>query len=322
MPQQPLIGERPGVSICFHGTDVGVILRPIKYGFKGIDANTFHTLPNARLITAPPRVGGKRLPFEKYSTCLSEWKSTSSLVFYAEAVRPDRAAPRQRFALKVAFHVEEPSSGGGQLKDGFRKEALTYRWHLSKIQGVAVPKHYGVWYGRTSWGATVACAIMEWGGHPYDCRVVDPQLTRPDRRTKVMQALKAVHDAGLQHNNLIPDTSLHFLYDLVEEKASIVDFSNAEKHKCMLRMEMKAYTTPPLPHIFGCDELWDLATTIGFFGQGPFDGPNADPEVLAMYAAVARQDQEKMVRRKEQQRPSGGAKDQRGGSEKENAVAS
>ncbi|TRM65321.1 hypothetical protein BD626DRAFT_428435 [Schizophyllum amplum] len=280
MSQQPLFGDKSGVSIRFAGTDTGVILRPIKYRCKGVDANTFHTLPDCRLVTALPRMSGKTLPFEKYSTWCTEWFTGPSLVFYAETKPAGGTTTRQRFAIKVAFDIEGTALGS-KLKDNLRQEALFYHQNLGKLQGDAVPKHYGVWYGRTSWGVTIACAIMEWGGMPYSRRFFDGLGDRADRRLKVMQALKAVHDAGYQHNNLMHDHTHHFLYDTERERACIIDFACADKHVCHLNMPMKEYTTPPAAHIFGCEELCDLACALHFFGVGPSYGRGADPEVQA-----------------------------------------
>ncbi|TRM65327.1 hypothetical protein BD626DRAFT_488410 [Schizophyllum amplum] len=280
MPQQPLLGGKPGVVIKFAGADSAIILRPIKYGRKGIDENCFHTLPEARLITTLPRIRDRTLPFEEYSTSCNKWFSRSALIFPAETKRSHPSAPRQRFALKVAFNVETGHLGDC-FRENFRREALFYHQHLNKLQGIAVPKHYGVWFGRTSWGATVACAIMEWAGEPYVRAVVDPRLERADRRLNIMQSLKAVHDIGCVHNDLIDKEYRHLLYDREREKAFIIDFSTAERHRCHLNMEMKPYTTPPAPHIFGCNELHNIAVIVRFFGMGASFGPEADPEVQA-----------------------------------------
>ena len=118
------------------------------------------------------------------------------MVFYAEASRQDKTAPRQRFALKVAFNITAGSgSPGGAFLDTFHREAIFYNEHLSKLQGIAVPKHYGVWVGRTPWGTTVACAIMEWGGRPFDYTIVDSKLGKPQRGCVTYSAIWSPPDA-------------------------------------------------------------------------------------------------------------------------------
>lgn len=98
---------------------------------------------------------------------------------------------------------------------------------------------------------------MEWGGVPWSQKVMDPKMDRADRRLKVVEALKAIHDAGYEHTNLMADDAHHFLYDKVLEKAFFVDFTRVEKHPaCHLHMKLKPYTSTPLPDIFGCTEIW------------------------------------------------------------------
>ncbi|KAL1747944.1 hypothetical protein HDZ31DRAFT_80091 [Schizophyllum fasciatum] len=279
MSQQPLFGDRPGVKISFAGAAAATILRPMRYGRRGIDENSFHAAPNA-LITLLPRIRGAKIPYERYTTFYRDWTSSSMLVFYAEAVRSDKSAPRRKFALKVALNVTgSRCTGGGAFMENLRREAIFYHERLAELQGVAVPKHYGVWIGRTPWDTTIACAIMEWGGQPYSSGIVDPVLGKPERSFTVMQAIKALHDVGFQHNDLIDLRCRHFLYDTEREKAFIIDFSTAEPHRCRLRMKMKAYKTPPLPSVFGCEELCDMAIAVQYFGEGPSFGPKADPEV-------------------------------------------
>ncbi|KAL1662056.1 hypothetical protein GGF50DRAFT_129026 [Schizophyllum commune] len=275
MSQLPLYGDRPGVKITFAGAPLATVLRPMIYRCAGVDENSFNALPPA-FITALPFVRGKTIPYDRYTTFCREWISEGAMVFYAEAARYDEATPRQRFALKVAFNVTGGSgSPGGAFMESFRREAVFYNNHLVKLQGIAVPKHYGVWVGRTPWDTTIACAIMEWGGHPFDERIVDTKIGKPERRWVLR-----LRYPGIQHGDLIDDTFRHILYDTTCEKAFIIDFSTAERHKCPLIMRMRPYTTTPSRATFGCDELWDVATNVSYFGNGPCFGPGADPLVL------------------------------------------
>ncbi|KAL1714617.1 hypothetical protein EV715DRAFT_257261 [Schizophyllum commune] len=297
MSQQPLYNGKPGVKITFSGADKATALRPMSYRRAGVDENSFNT-PPASLITALPCIRGKKIPYERYTTFCQQWLSDSILVFYAEAARPDKSAPRQRFALKVAFDVAKGSSTpGGAFMETLRLEALLYQDQLAKLQGVAVPKHYGVWIGRTSWDTTVACTIMEWGGKPYSEELVDPKLGKPERSVKIMEALKALHDAGICHNDLIDLEIRHILYDTRREKAFIVDFSTAERHKCHLKMKMAPYTTTPPEDIFGCDELWYVGMNVDYFGDGPDSGPDADPRVVRATLAAYQESQRERRRR-------------------------
>ncbi|KAL1762636.1 hypothetical protein FB107DRAFT_285104 [Schizophyllum commune] len=297
MSQLPLYNDKPGVKVTFSGASATSVLRPLTYARKGIDANSFNT-PPASLFTALPCIRGKTIPYDRYTTFCQEWSSSGAMVFYAEAARQDNTASRQRFALKVAFNITAGSgSPGGAFLDTFHREAIFYNEHLSKLQGIAVPKHYGVWVGRTPWGTTVACAIMEWGGRPFDYTIVDSKLGKPQRGVKIMESVKAIHDAGLRHNDLIDMPFHHILYDKVREKAFIIDFSTAESHKCCLRMRIRPYTSTPPEDVFGCDELWYVAGNMKLFGDGPCYGPGADPLVVQAMEYVRRKRHEARVRR-------------------------
>ncbi|KAL1733230.1 hypothetical protein EV714DRAFT_205107 [Schizophyllum commune] len=288
MSQQPLIGDEPGVEIQFAGTHTSVILRPYKYD-RGLNANSFRALPpNSRFVTALPRIHGKKLSFERYSTWCSDWTTQSSLVFYAEtfpSVR-SRGATRFRFAIKAALNIEPDNYGHPHL-EAMCHEAVFYAEHLGELQGRAVPKHYGIWVGTTPWGVSVACAFMEWAGLPFCSAAFDRNFERKDRRAKTMAVLLALHRAGFQHNGLDEDTR-HILFDESRERAFLVDFENVERHictntgqvgPCRLNMPLKEYSGPPAPHILGCEEIWQLGCSVHFFGNGPPAGPEADPEV-------------------------------------------
>ena len=84
-----------------------------------------------------------------------------------------------------------------------------------------------------------------------------------------MESVKALHDIGLRHNDLIDMPIRHILYDKLREKAFIIDFSTAEDHECHLRMRMRPYTSTPPEDVFGCDELWYAARNMNLFGHGP-----------------------------------------------------
>ena len=85
----------------------------------------------------------------------------------------------------------------------------------------------------------------------------------------IMHAMKAIHDVGYEHTDLVEPDFRHLLYDTERQRPYIIDFSRGEKHKCHPRMAIKAYKTPPDPYVFGCMELRDLGVAIGLFGLGP-----------------------------------------------------
>ncbi|KAL1676617.1 hypothetical protein EV122DRAFT_279946 [Schizophyllum commune] len=132
---------------------------------------------------------------------------------------------------------------------------------------------------------------MEWGGRPLDEKIIDPNHVKlPERSAKIMEAIKAIHDAGFEHHDLRDDPLRHILYDTSREKAVVIDFSTAERHQCGLSMEMKPYRTQPCTAVFGCDELWDVANHVLYFGDEPCDGPNADSEVVEAHIRAYNED--------------------------------
>ncbi|KAL1742995.1 hypothetical protein HDZ31DRAFT_75158 [Schizophyllum fasciatum] len=301
MTQQPIIEGAPGIDITFAEASAAVTLRPMKYRCKGIDENAFHALPGSHLSTLLPWLRGRILSFDEYSTLGKKWRSTSCPVFYAQTVGPDQTGPPHRFALKVAFNVHGgKNTFGGVLMDNLRQEAIFYNRHLKKIQGSAVPKHYGVWIGWTAWGTSVACAIMEWCGQPYDKRIIDPRNSKPERRQRIMDTIKALHDVGFEHTDLGGGETDHLLYDTSREMAFIIDFRDAEKHKCGLRMELLPYTCLPMPLVLGCEELCSIGQTIGYFGKGPFEGPKADIRVVKAAQELERELQERDAKQEAQ----------------------
>ncbi|KAL1676606.1 hypothetical protein EV122DRAFT_291771 [Schizophyllum commune] len=275
---QPLIGDEPGVEIKLAGTATNIILRPYKYG-RGLNANSFRSLPPHRFVTALPRISHRQIPFERYKTWCTDWCTSSSLVFYAETFPSDRSATRKRFAIKAALHIEPGEYGDPHLAALYR-EAVFYQEHLGQLQGRCVPRHYGIWVGTTPWGVSIACAFMEWAGLPYSSPKMDKNFERSDRRMKAVVAVLALHKAGFQHNGLGEDTR-HILFDESRERAFLIGFQYVEPHQCGLNMPLKEYSGPPAPHILGCEELWEIGCSVHFFGNGPSFGPEADPRVQA-----------------------------------------
>ncbi|KAL1762643.1 hypothetical protein FB107DRAFT_285109 [Schizophyllum commune] len=273
MAKQPLINGKTGVGVTLPSTTGLCKLRP----------NSFHILPSNVLCTAWPRIRGKALTYEQYST------------YGTEDEPSDPAIPPQRFALKVAFHVAEGAPCHQYLRN-FCIEARFYAKRLKHLQGKAVPKHYGVWTCGTPWGGTMGCAILEWGGVPFKEEFIPPGEQGEKQRCvteafiaritltslhslDIMHAMKAIHDVGYEHTDLVEPDFRHLLYDTERQRPYIIDFSRGEKHKCHPRMAIKAYKTPPDPYVFGCMELRDLGVAIGLFGLGPLFGPEACPEV-------------------------------------------
>ncbi|KAI4527568.1 hypothetical protein K525DRAFT_155563, partial [Schizophyllum commune Loenen D] len=279
MSKQPLVNGETGTTVVIPGIKAACILRPLL--FNGVDENSFHILSQDRLYANWPRIRGKALPYETYSAYGKEWFSRSCLSFSAVTKPSDPAVPPQRFALKVAFNIVDGKPCHQFLRN-FCIEARFYARRLKHLQGKAVPKHYGVWTCSTPWGGTMACAILEWGGVPFKEEFIPPGEQGEKQRCvplDIMYAMKAIHDVGYEHTDLVEPGFRHLLYDTERQRPYIIDFSRGEKHNCHPRMAIKAYKTPPDPYVFGCMELRDLGVAIELFGLGPLFGPDACPEM-------------------------------------------
>ncbi|TBU40188.1 hypothetical protein BD309DRAFT_1003247 [Dichomitus squalens] len=247
MPQ-PDINGGPGVAILFHGCTRTTIFRPLRYPHPHIDENSFATLPPTGYIrTTAPRIRGKQYDYASYTTWQQDWQTDTPLVFggthhprIPSQIERERAATErpQRFALKLAANVGN-SRMGRVLMEKLIDEAIYYKVHLSSVQGEAVPIHYGIWCGITDWDVPVAISIMQWGGRPY------------------LSHIKDTKDDTLETSGL--------LYDHVEEKAFIVDFSRAfPGHECGLHMPLFEEYPGIVPDpVFSCRELLLVSRLVG-----------------------------------------------------------
>jgi hypothetical protein len=68
-----------------------------------------------------------------------------------------------QFFLKVVLHLE---AGRNSLQfaawNDLLNEACFYSERLLEFQADIVPRHYGVFAGKTSWGGTIACAVLDY----------------------------------------------------------------------------------------------------------------------------------------------------------------
>ncbi|TBU22438.1 hypothetical protein BD311DRAFT_824097 [Dichomitus squalens] len=283
MPQ-PEINGRPGVAILFHGCTDITIFRPLRYPHPHIDENSFATLPPTGYIrTTVPRIRGKKYDYASYTTWQLDWHTDTPLVFGgthhpripSQTEREPASTERpQRFALKLAANVGN-SRMGKALMEKLIDEAIYYTVHLSSVQGEAVPKHYGIWCGITDWDVPVAISIMQWGGRPYLSHIKDTKDDTLETRKAVLRAYHALHQkAGIEHDNHSAASDGHILYDHVEEKAYIVDFSRAfPGHKCALRMPLFDEYPGIVPDpVFGCRELLLVSRLVGMTRNASYLG--------------------------------------------------
>ncbi|KAF8511264.1 hypothetical protein BU17DRAFT_97365 [Hysterangium stoloniferum] len=124
------------------------------------------------------------------------------------------SASQRAFVVKVAMGMEGV--------DNLKYETIMYQY-APDLQGSVLPRCYG--YYENEQGA--ALILLEDCGRPYD----GPLQDLPDHtKLAIMQALKKVHDAGLEHGDLEP-------WNLLDYNGSprIVDWHLGLIHDCPSR---------------------------------------------------------------------------------------
>jgi len=118
-----------------------------------------------------------KVPFAEMEKWGKEIDGISALYFHANN------ASGARFHIKMVFHPGEimrkslsrpagkewNTSKVEESYDRLLVDAMFYGKHVHKsgMEGVVVPKHYGLWDGKTRQGEHVIVSISEWGGLPY-----------------------------------------------------------------------------------------------------------------------------------------------------------
>ncbi|KAF9487239.1 galactose oxidase [Pleurotus eryngii] len=104
-----------------------------------------------------------------------------------------------------------------------------YNDRLQDLQGTLVPRHYGLWKCRTSWGGIVLFSILEWAGvSAYRLLRQDWKGTDTmDYRLACVSAIRDLHLRGIQHGQLVGLSGIrHILFDPDTKKARLIDFSH------------------------------------------------------------------------------------------------
>ncbi|RPD82739.1 hypothetical protein L226DRAFT_36200 [Lentinus tigrinus ALCF2SS1-7] len=86
---------------------------------------------------------------------------------------------------------------GSQVIERLRKEAGLYRGKLASLQGRYVPTFIGLFEGETEEGVT-ACLVLTHEGERMQQSL---HISGIDLRKRVMDALAAVHQAGVRHSD-------------------------------------------------------------------------------------------------------------------------
>ncbi|KAL0961529.1 hypothetical protein HGRIS_006468 [Hohenbuehelia grisea] len=146
----------------------------------------------------------------------------------------------------------------------FEKESRFYDAHLRKLQGTLVPRHYGLWTCRSSWGGIMLFSIFDLAGMPAYTLKQGPRWETTEQRLMCLRALSKLHDHNIEHGSMITFEDLcHCLVDPETQSAHLVDFAWAEvDHQCEGNFPPE-YATRDNPAC--CEEVEVLANALGAF---------------------------------------------------------
>ncbi|KAI0756157.1 hypothetical protein C8Q80DRAFT_1215223 [Daedaleopsis nitida] len=137
---------------------------------------------------------------------------------------------------------------GRQLMERLRKEADQYRDKLADLQGRYVPTFVGLFEGEMEEGET-GCLVLSYEGE----RMHESLYTSGvDFRKKVMDALVAIHQAGVRHGDF-NEVSIVLRKD---NTPIIVGFGGAEHHDCHLGIDVQFYEPQPHNQLVNCEEIY------------------------------------------------------------------
>ncbi|CAL1694097.1 unnamed protein product [Somion occarium] len=124
--------------------------------------------------------------------------------------------------LTVAVKWARGDSGLERL----RWEHLLYSNNLSNIQGLFVPKCYGL-FASQSEGVTISCLVLDWCQKAPGADSIMMDLT--EYNVKALAAVRYVHSCGVLLGNM---RQSNFMLSANSE-IHIISFSRAEHHTCL-----------------------------------------------------------------------------------------
>ncbi|KAK7063742.1 hypothetical protein R3P38DRAFT_3164730 [Favolaschia claudopus] len=174
-----------------------------------------------------------------------------SLVWEERLVRAVHVMRNQQTDEKLVLKIARDAGAIAALE----LEASHYTTRLQHIQGKYVPKFYGIYHGTIA-DTPVACMLLEY------CEHDGKTLSLGEMSRRVMLAVIAVHQAGLQHCDL--ENYLHII--LTGSGVRIVDFSCAVLHNCeggtpTLWPGMGAPDTPGCPELNWVENRYGLCSS-------------------------------------------------------------
>ncbi|KAI0665556.1 hypothetical protein C8Q78DRAFT_548740 [Trametes maxima] len=139
------------------------------------------------------------------------------------------------------------------------REARIYQKKLVGLQGQCVPRFIG-FFRWTDRFRGFECLITTWEGEsPVD---VIPWQCDVTYRSRILDAVLAIHRAGVKHNDLEDLPKNILIKDT--GKVFVVDFGESSEHQCELPpdYQFKFHTIYPGLGDLGCVELLDVANSL------------------------------------------------------------
>ncbi|KAF8916337.1 hypothetical protein CPB85DRAFT_1432348 [Mucidula mucida] len=273
--------------VCFNGTKGVAIFQQVPVTDNAKNPLTFTPLPDLGqgLYTSRPLNPTNRImegmSFE------AKWAQDPAR---AVICRANSGTTNTQFLFKVVPHLENENRVSLQAlaAQELWREAIFYAKHLKDLQGVVVPRHYGVWAAKTTWGGKIMCVIMEYfDGFPWQC-VEETQWDTLQTQILVGEAVQRVHALGIEHAQLCRGKEQHILYDPDTHRVNLVDFSLAHTHHHCRSLNIKLQPfTKPTPRRDICGELGLVADLLGFWRQRrPYSTIKDTPEDEAQGTAT------------------------------------
>ncbi|KAI9057563.1 hypothetical protein FKP32DRAFT_1598132 [Trametes sanguinea] len=192
------------------------------------------------------------LPLRTYlKELLLESSDGNRQIFRAELREVDLSSgtltPRRRDVIcKVAY--------GQRRIEALQKEADYYNTNLLSLQGTIIPRMYGCYRGDTEDGPT-AVMILEYCG----VRLGDSLgLYIASIRTQAVQALLAIHRAGLTHGDFSEPNILVSRNASGGRRLVLIDFELSRQHTCPAVEQVDINNIVPYHHMperFECSEV-------------------------------------------------------------------
>ena len=166
-------------KICLHFGDSPIRhsfskLRHQRYSFEEFPGGTEDLFLDGRPWSNCDETGIRfRVSFETVKQWGSKRDDLSALYFVA------KSASGTRFHVKMVLNVGEIERNSKRVAEGYSAwseaevayqnlvgDALFYGQHVhrSGLEGILIPKHYGLWEGRAENGGRIVVNICEWAG--------------------------------------------------------------------------------------------------------------------------------------------------------------